>query len=135
MVAQGQIAPGGNRSVTVAGSGTRLDGLVVHAETLYGSCPRWIAEEAEKRTYDLYLVTDVDVPWVKDSVRYLPNNRQLFLDRCIRALEERSCRYVRLSGNWDERLKRACSAVEELVRDREDCRDMSFLKREGRGAG
>ena len=92
----------------------------IWSETLYGSCPNWIADEADKRICDLYLVTDVDVPWVKDSVRYLPNDRRTFLDSCVRALEGRGRRYVQLSGNWDQRLERAYSAVDQLLREHTD---------------
>ncbi len=30
---------------------------------LFQQCNTWIEDEAKKRSYDLYLVTDVDVPW------------------------------------------------------------------------
>ncbi len=87
------------------------------AHVFYKRCPKWIEEAADRRTYDLYLVTDVDVPWVKDPQRFLPDERQSFLDQCIHELERRERPYVRLSGTWEERLKRACSAVDELIKD------------------
>ena len=34
----------------------------VWSDVLFGGTPGWIRELAEQRTYDLYLVTDVDVP-------------------------------------------------------------------------
>ena len=39
---------------------------------LYGSCPEWIRTEAERRQYDLYLVTDADVPWITDPATISP---------------------------------------------------------------
>ena len=84
---------------------------------LYGSCPEWIESEAECRRYDLYLVTDVDVPWVGDSVRYLPEERRSFLERCVGELERLGRRYVMVSGDWETRLRAATKAVEELLKE------------------
>ena len=32
---------------------------------LFGTCPAWIYTAADATSYDLYLVTDIDVPWVE----------------------------------------------------------------------
>lgn len=79
-------------------------------------CPDWVRQEAEKRTYDLYLLMDVDIPWVDDSVRCLPNNRSEFFADCKFALDSRGRKYVTISGEWDNRLTTAISAVEDLLR-------------------
>ena len=86
----------------------------IWSDWLYETCDNWITEQAEKRTYDLYLVTDVDVPWVPDQVRYLPEERQSFFDRCIAELEKRHRRYHVVRGNWQERLRSAIEAVEAI---------------------
>jgi NadR type nicotinamide-nucleotide adenylyltransferase len=94
---------------------TDLLSTKIWSETLYGSCPEWIVDVAAVRDYDLYLVTDVDVPWVDDAIRYLPEDRQPFLDRCLGELDARGSRYVLLSGSWEERLNKACAAVESTL--------------------
>jgi NadR type nicotinamide-nucleotide adenylyltransferase len=88
---------------------------LIWSETLYGSCGAAVRDLAEARTYDLYLLLDVDVPWVADVVRYLPDDRRGFLDRCQAELERRGRAYVRLSGTWQERFERAVAAVGELI--------------------
>jgi NadR type nicotinamide-nucleotide adenylyltransferase len=88
----------------------------IWSETLFGSCDPWIAEQAENRDYCLYLLLDVDVPWIGDVVRYLPENRRAFFDRCRDALESRGRRYVHIKGTWDERFAAACRAVDEILR-------------------
>jgi NadR type nicotinamide-nucleotide adenylyltransferase len=85
------------------------------SETLFGSCDAWVREQAENHTYDLYLLLDVGVPWVGDVVRYLPDDRHGFFERCRSALEARGRKYVHVRGNWDERFAQACRAVEEVV--------------------
>ncbi|HTE19475.1 MAG TPA: AAA family ATPase [Armatimonadota bacterium] len=85
------------------------------SDVLFGECPQWVRDEAEQRTYDLYLLTDIDVPWVRDPVRYLPDDRRSFFARCEEALRSGGRPYVRLSGGTDERFARAREAVESLV--------------------
>lgn len=97
-------------------SDTDLLETTIWSETLFGSCPPWILEEADRRAADLYLLTDVDVPWVKDAVRYLPDERRSFFEKCRRALESRKLRTVVVSGSWEQRLATATAAVEELLR-------------------
>lgn len=82
---------------------------------LYKRCSPWIETTAAQRSYALYLLTDVDVPWVEDCVRYLPNERETFLSACIAALEKQSRPYIRVSGGWDERFQTAVRAVDRLL--------------------
>jgi NadR type nicotinamide-nucleotide adenylyltransferase len=86
----------------------------VWSETLFGSCPDWIATAARERRYPLTLLCDVDVPFVPDPVRYLPNARQAFFERAEAALRASDRRYVRISGDWESRFQTAVSAVESL---------------------
>jgi len=88
----------------------------IWSDWLFGECDPWILEAAEQRTYDLYLVTDVDVPWVADQVRYLPEARQSFFDRCITELTSRNRPFHVVTGSWDERLASAIEAVREILR-------------------
>jgi len=81
-------------------------------------CPEWVRMEAEKRTYDLYLLMDTDVPWQDDAVRCLPNNRQEFFNDCREALESRGRKYIVISGPFEDRFKNAVSAVEDLLRQK-----------------
>ncbi len=95
---------------------TDLLETTVWAETLFGACPEWIRKEAARRPSDLTLLTDVDVPWVADAVRYLPKERRSFFERCRLALEAAGRRTVVLSGSWEQRLADAVAAVEPLLR-------------------
>ena len=67
---------------------------------------------------ELYLLCDIDVPWVDDGTRYFPRvgDRQRFFDLCRDELEARGLNYVTLSGGWHERFKTAVSAVQSTFR-------------------
>ncbi len=88
----------------------------VWSEALFGAVDPWILEQARPRRYDLTLLMDVDVPWVADPVRYRPDDRAGFFDRCERILREHGRRYLRIRGGWEEREARAAAAVEALLR-------------------
>ncbi len=87
------------------------------SDWLFGSCPDWIRAEAARRPYDLHLLLDVDVPWFKDSVRYLPDERRSFHERCVQTLESGGRKYVRIDGSWEQRFQRAVEAVESMMKE------------------
>lgn len=59
----------------------------IWSDLLFGLFPQWIEDEGNGRQYDLYLLLDVDVPWVDDSQLFLHNYREEFGDRYIQALK------------------------------------------------
>lgn len=65
---------------------------------------------------DLYLLTDIDVPWEDDGTRYFPDpeDRRRFMRVCEQVLEEAGATWVRLSGSEEARLERAVAAIEGL---------------------
>lgn len=87
----------------------------IWSEFLYQNVDPWVETQANSRHYGLYLLCDVDVPWVKDSVRYLPENRIDFLNACENKLLGLNRTYVKISGSWEKRLQIAKDAVNELL--------------------
>lgn len=87
----------------------------IWSDVLFGGCPADVRAAADRRAADLYLLTDVDVPWVADPVRYLPDDRRPFFDRCRRELDARGRPYVVLRGDWDRRFADAVAAVERVL--------------------
>lgn len=83
----------------------------IWAQRLYGRCDPGIIELAEMNHADHYLLCDVDVPWVADSVRYLPDDRRGFFDQFERALVDRGLSYTRISGDWPQRTRAAVAAL------------------------
>ncbi|MFZ4534893.1 AAA family ATPase [Propionivibrio sp.] len=90
----------------------------IWSDFLFGRTDPTITELAQSRRADLYLLTDTDVPWVPDVVRYLPEGRANFLDRCEQALIHEGRRYVKISGNREERMQQAVGAVTSLLCER-----------------
>ena len=42
----------------------------IWSDVLFGHTPDWVRELADARRYDLYLLNDVDVPWIDDGQRF-----------------------------------------------------------------
>lgn len=82
-----------------------------------GSCPPWIEKEAEKRKYDLYLLLDVDVPYVEDGQRAMKDieARKKYHAWWEMELIRRGRPFVKISGNWDERFAQAKKAIDPLL--------------------
>lgn len=94
---------------------TDLLTTTIWSDVLFGDCPQWIRRAADERHYDLYLLLDIDVPWVDDRQRFLPHQRQEFFDRCQHALESRGRPYRIIRGTWPERLLQARNAILSLL--------------------
>ena len=91
----------------------------VWSDVLFGDTPQWVRELAERRTYDLYLVTDVDVPWVDDNQRFFsdPKTRRELFERFVGALRSRRRPFQVIRGDWATRFETARLAVEGLLKD------------------
>lgn len=91
---------------------TDLVSTVVYSRFYYGTCPEWIVDAARRRLGHLYLLCDIDVPWVPDGVRDQPHARAQIHGRFREALREFGAQTVTVSGlGWD-RLTSALEAVE-----------------------
>ena len=68
-IARGQIAAEDRGRAAASGLvilDTDLVSTTVYARHYYGACPPWIDQAARDRRADLYLLCDIDVPWVAD---------------------------------------------------------------------
>jgi len=90
---------------------TDLVSTTVYARHYYGTCPEWIERAARDRVADLYLLCDIDVPWVADPARDLPHMREHMHALFVGALESLGARYTVIGGSWAERRAAAIAAV------------------------
>jgi len=90
--------------------------LKVWCEFVFDKCHHWILNQVVERTYDLYLLCDVDLPWVKDELREYPDllSRKKLYHHYKDIMVNQSVPWVNISGNYEERLKKAIAAVDGL---------------------
>jgi NadR type nicotinamide-nucleotide adenylyltransferase len=94
---------------------TNLIVIKIWSEYKYGACNPEILDLIKKRTYDLYLLTYVDVPWTDDPQREHPHLRDFFYSAYKNELTSRNLPYIEISGEFYERKKRAIEAIDSLL--------------------
>jgi nicotinamide riboside kinase len=91
--------------------------MKVWCEFVFDNCHRFILDQIVERKYDLYLLCNVDLPWVKDELREYPDldsrQRLYFIYKDI--MVNQSVPWVDISGSYEERLQKAIKAVDLLV--------------------
>jgi len=87
----------------------------IWSDVYFNTVAPWIEELAQRRVHDLYLLCDIDVPWVDDQQRDMPHRRQEFMTRCQTALEAYGRPYVVIRGYWEERFVSAVAAIDALL--------------------
>jgi NadR type nicotinamide-nucleotide adenylyltransferase len=90
---------------------TDLISTVVYSRHYYSTCPEWIEAAARARKADLYLLTDVDVPWTADDVRDTAAARAKLHGQFAMALGSYGADFVTIRGDWETRLAAAIAAV------------------------
>lgn len=112
-IARGQLAAE-SRALLLAPPVVVLDtdllSTAVYAEHYYGWCPEWVRQAARRRS-GLYLLLDIDVPFVPDPTRGPAGRRGELHDRFVRALAEAKVAHVVIAGSWEARLERALGLV------------------------
>jgi NadR type nicotinamide-nucleotide adenylyltransferase len=96
-------------------SDTDLLVIKIWMEHKYGKCSPWISDWIEDHPYDLYLLCNIDVPWVEDPQREHPHLRAYFFGLYLEELSRHQFNYVIISGNMDKRITRALSTIDALL--------------------
>ena len=88
----------------------------VWADMLFGRRDPWF--DQWQGTADLYLLFDIDLPWVEDGTRMFGSarDRRRFFDLSRAILEERGVPWALVSGEGSVRYLNALRAIEQLTR-------------------
>lgn len=95
---------------------TDLYVIKVWCEFVFGKCDNNILSGIATRKYDLYLLCDIDLPWVKDKLREYPDiRRREKLYRYYQdAMINQPVPWVDINGSYEERFQKAVEAVDKL---------------------
>lgn len=91
---------------------TDLLSTMVYGDQYYSFVPEWIPGVAKQRLADLYLVCDIDLPWVADPVREGEHLRHQMHDAFIGHLTKLGASYRLISGSRAVRLQRAIETID-----------------------
>ncbi|MBW1654468.1 DUF4301 family protein [Flavobacterium quisquiliarum] len=99
---------------------TNLMVTKVFSEMYYGFCDPLLNEAALKHEYDLFFLTDIDVPWEKDDIRDTPEGRETVFSVFKQTLIDTKKPFITLSGDKECRLKKAVSIINDLALAKEN---------------
>ncbi len=90
--------------------------MKVWCEFVFGKCHHWILNRIVERKYDLYLLCNIDLPWVKDELREYPDlvTREKLYHHYKDIMVNQNVPWVDISGGYEERLEKAIAAVESI---------------------
>ena len=91
----------------------------VFSEIYYDFCDPILEEAARNHNYDLFFLTDIDVPWEKDLLRDKPKEREELFQVFRSALVENDKPFITLSGDAETRFQKAVEIIEDFVKAKE----------------
>ncbi len=118
-IARGQIKLEDQKTAATRSSMIFIDTdmyvMKVWCEFVFEQCHQWILDQIVSRQYDLYLLCNTDLPWVKDELREYPDleNRQKLFHIYKDLLVNQDTPWVEISGEfYEDRLLQGIRAVE-----------------------
>jgi NadR type nicotinamide-nucleotide adenylyltransferase len=86
----------------------------IWSDEMLGETPQIVLDNLSKRTYDFYLLMDIDLPWQEDPLRDFPHMREHFMQIWQRELANLNANYV-LVGGLEDRFENAVKAVDAFL--------------------
>jgi len=68
----------------------------------------------QKQDFDIYLLMDIDIPWVDDNTRDFPNSRKKHFDLIESELIANNKRYIVINGSYKEREEKVINIILNL---------------------
>lgn len=90
--------------------------MKVWCEFVFDKCHHWILNRITEREYDLYLLCNIDLPWVKDELREYPDlaSRAKLYHYYKDAMINQNVPWIDISGTYEERLQKAIGSIDDL---------------------
>ena len=82
---------------------------------VYLDAPTAAFDDLAARSYDLYLVCGIDVPWRHDGVREFDAQREWMHERYLERAQESGSPWLLLEGPHEARLAASCASIDLLL--------------------
>jgi NadR type nicotinamide-nucleotide adenylyltransferase len=91
--------------------------MKVWCEFVFEKCHHWILNRIVERKYDLYLLCNIDMPWVKDELREYPDlkTREKLYHHYKDIMVNQTVPWVNISGSYEERVQKAVTAIDQML--------------------
>lgn len=117
-IAKGQIALEDDcalRAKRVLICDTNLYVIKIWSEFKYGFCDPIILDSIATRKYDLYLLTNIDVPWEPDPLREHPAQREVLYELYLKEMRNQPVPFTEITGTRENRRRLAVESVKRLL--------------------
>ncbi len=119
-IAKGQLAAEDAASSTQAPLllvDTDMQVMKVWCEFVFADCHKFILDQIASRTYDLYLLCSIDLPWTKDELREYPDltTREKLFHYYKDLLVQQQVPWQLVSGKNEERTACAVRAIDAIL--------------------
>ena len=107
-----QINNGGTNKLIID---TDMYVMKVWSEYVFNNCDPFILEQINERNYDMYLLCDIDLPWISDEMREYPEElprKELFLIYKD-LLVNQTTPWAVIRGLGDDRINNAIQSIEK----------------------
>lgn len=111
------VARAENEGKTIIFIDTDMYVMKVWSEFVFEKCDPFILQQIASRKYDLYLLCNTDLPWVKDELREYPDleTREKLFHIYKDLMVNQQVPWVEIKGNYDQRLLLAETAVQQSL--------------------
>lgn len=96
---------------------TNMYVMKVWYEYVFGRCEQLVLNEVAARTYDLYLLCNIDLPWTADEMREYPDEKprielyHIYKDLLL----NQNTPWIEISGNYEQRLQAALRSINKFL--------------------
>jgi NadR type nicotinamide-nucleotide adenylyltransferase len=94
---------------------TNLYVVKIWSDFKYGMVHPEILKAIQTRKYDLYLLTNIDIPWLEDPQREHPDQREKLYSIYRNEMLQQSVPFVEIKGEREARRAAATEAIEKLL--------------------
>lgn len=87
----------------------------IWSDEIIGKTPSIVLDALKTRTYDLYILLDIDLPWQEDPLRDFPHLREHFMAIWQKELQALDANYV-IAGGIANRLQNVIDAIDQFLK-------------------
>lgn len=87
----------------------------IWSDEILGETPAIVLNALKTRTYDFYVLLDIDLPWQEDPLRDFPHLREHFMNIWHKELKALNADYV-VVGGIENRLQNAIGAIDQFLK-------------------
>jgi NadR type nicotinamide-nucleotide adenylyltransferase len=87
----------------------------IWSDAFFGETPQVVLDSLKAKSYDFYVLLDIDLPWQDDPLRDFPDQREHFMEVWHMELKALNANYQLVSGFGERRLNNAIVAIDDFL--------------------